>query len=73
MTFTLEIVEFAGGQWLGSMPNKPSSDVFVISCAKDKKVLTSAKKNGVTVCDNEVILTGLLRKELDTKAHLLKL
>ena len=68
-----DIVESAGGEWLKSVPKKENAGVFVISCAQDKKVLSGAIKANVNIQDKEILLTGLLKGDLDFKKHKLKL
>ena len=68
-----DIVQFAGGQWLKSMPKAANEKTVLISCAEDKKLIGPAIKSKITVCDKELLLTGLLKKELDFKTHKLKL
>ena len=66
-------MESAGGQWLKSLPKKECSSVFVISCPEDKKILTNALKSDINIQDKEILLTGLLKGDLDFKKHQLKL
>ena len=68
-----DIVEFAGGQWLKSAPRKKDAHTLVVSCAKDKAAVASAAKLGLAVVDIELILTGLLKRDLDVKKHALDL
>ena len=73
--FSLEIVESAGGQYLKSLPRNTPSDAaktFVIASASDKASLAAARRKNLLVVDKEILLTGLLRHELDFKANLLK-
>ena len=71
-SFLADIVEFAGGQWLKSVPRKKDERTIVVSCAKDKAAASAAAKAGLAVVDMELILTGLLRRELDLAKHALK-
>ncbi len=54
------------------MPKAGREDTFVVSCAVDKVAVAAARKKGVRVLDKEIILTGLLRRDLDFKSHELK-
>ena len=68
-----EIVESAGGKWTKTMPKSASAKTFVISCPEDKKLLAAAIKNKIELQDKEILLTGLLKRKLDFKAHKLQL
>jgi len=64
-----EIIACAGGNFLTKLPSKAEDSIFIISCDKDKATATKALKAGVTVCDKEVILTGLLKQKLELDKH----
>ena len=44
----------------------------MIASASDKASLAAARRKNLLVVDKEILLTGLLRHELDFKANLLK-
>lgn len=55
------------------MPKSAAGNAFVISCKEDKSLVTQALKKKIQVQDKEILLTGLLKRELDFKAHALKI
>ena len=71
--FFLEIVCCAGGHYVNRMPQKKHDMTFVISCPKDRTIISKALKSGMNVQDKEVLLTGLLRQKLEFDAHKLQL
>ena len=56
-----------------SMPKSAAGNTFVISCKEDKALVAQAAKKKIPVLDKEILLTGLLKRELDFKAHSLKI
>jgi hypothetical protein len=66
-----DIIECAGGQFLKSMPKIARDDTFVISCAEDKATVATARKKNIKLMNIEILLTGLLKWELDFKANVL--
>eukprot|EP00095_Tigriopus_kingsejongensis_P000940 maker-scaffold360_size197209-snap-gene-0.35 protein:Tk00940 transcript:maker-scaffold360_size197209-snap-gene-0.35-mRNA-1 annotation:"mediator of dna damage checkpoint protein 1" len=67
-----DIVESAGGKVVKSLPKKAHEDIIVISCAKDVVEARVARGQGFRVTNNEILLTGFLRRELDFHSHQLK-
>ncbi len=81
----LDIVEFAGGVWQGLWKHttKTSANDLVLTCKEDSQVSSSPSKKGKKrggatqdakklpdrAFDVELLLTGLLQKKLDFKAH----
>lgn len=53
------------------MPKENADDVIIISCREDKKVLKKAIKAGFNVQDKELLLTGLLKQQLNFKLYAL--
>ena len=58
-------------QFLSSMPRSKDDRVFVISCEEDKSVCKKPLEAGIPVVSAEVLLTGVLRQELDLEEYLL--
>ena len=56
---------------LNSGPTR-DQQILVISCEKDKATYSKAIKKGFKVHGAEILLTGLLRHELDLNTYLLK-
>ena len=72
-TMIREIVEASDGVWLSAPPTgKPDDRTLLLSCQKDKAVCAKAAKKGHMIHEVELLLTGLLRHELDLKAYLVK-
>jgi len=53
------------------MPRSKDDRVFVISCEEDKSVCKKPLEAGIPVVSAEVLLTGVLRQELDLEEYLL--
>ena len=51
---------------LEERPVIASDDQFIVSCEEDLDNMSDSIANGVNVCSNEVILTGVLRQQLQT-------
>ena len=58
-------------QFLSSMPRSKDDRVFVISCEEDKSVCKKPLEAGIPVVSAEVLLTGVLRQELNLEEYLL--
>ena len=68
-----EIVEASQGVWRKAPPTgKPDGKTLLLSCQQDKAVCAKAVKKGHKVHEVELLLTGLLRYELDLNSHLVK-
>lgn len=52
-------------QFLSSMPRGKEDRVFVISCEEDRSVCKKPLEAGIPVVSAEVLLTGVLRQQLD--------
>ncbi|XP_064605690.1 mediator of DNA damage checkpoint protein 1-like isoform X2 [Liolophura sinensis] len=59
-----DIIQCAGAEYLGKMPNEPGEHVVVVSCEEDKGVCQSALEAGVTVVSSEFLFTGILKQEI---------
>jgi len=51
------------------MPRSKDDRVFVISCEEDKSVCKKPLEAGIPVVSAEVLLTGVLRQELNLEQH----
>jgi hypothetical protein len=60
-----DIITSAGGKVLEVCPSVPCDDILVVSCDQDVPTCQDMLTAGVRVCTNEVILTGILRQELE--------
>lgn len=58
-------------QFLSSMPRSKDERAFVISCEEDKSVCKKPLEAGIPVVSAEVLLTGVLRQELNLEEYLL--
>ena len=68
-----EIVESSDGVWLPAPPTgKPDDKILLLSCQQDKAACTKAVKKGHKVYEVELLLSGLLRYELDLSNHMVK-
>ncbi|CAK8684726.1 unnamed protein product [Clavelina lepadiformis] len=74
-----QVVECAGGRVLNKMPqvsvlkqlkakSAPNNRVFVVSCPDDETLYKTIKKEGLQVHNAEIILTGVLKQEIDTES-----
>ena len=52
-------------QIVDSCPTEQSDHQFIISCEEDSNVYQHAISHGVSVCTNEIILTGVLRQLIE--------
>ena len=52
------------------MPRGKEDRVFVISCEKDRNVCKKPLEAGIPVVSAEVLLTGILRQQLDLEEYL---
>lgn len=68
-----EIVVAAGGRWVDRLPAACDDKLILVSCPEDKRQLGAAAKkaSAIPVQTKEVLLTGLLRRELDFKKNTL--
>ncbi|XP_057304637.1 mediator of DNA damage checkpoint protein 1-like [Hydractinia symbiolongicarpus] len=66
-----EMIECSGGKFLSKSPKGPSDDVIVVSCDDDAKEHEKLTNQGFCVCTNEVLLTGILRQEIDRDSFLI--
>lgn len=64
-----DIIQSAKGEFLSSMPRSKDDRVFVISCEEDKSVCKKPLEAGIPVVSAEVLLTGVLRQELNLEQH----
>lgn len=53
------------------MPRSKDDSVFVISCEEDKSVCKKPLEAGIPVVSAEILLTGVLRQELNLEEYLL--
>ena len=51
------------------MPRGKEDRVFVISCKEDKSVCKKPLEAGIPVVSAEVLLTGVLRQQLDLEEY----
>ena len=51
------------------MPRGKEDKVFVISCEEDRSVCKKPLEDGVPVVSAEVLLTGILRQQLDLEEY----
>lgn len=56
-------------QFLSSMPRINDNRVFVISCMEDRSVCKKPLEAGIPVVSAEILLTGILRQELDFEEY----
>lgn len=56
-------------QFLSSMPRSKDDRVFVISCEEDRSVCKKPLDAGIPVVSAEVLLTGVLRQELNLEEY----
>lgn len=56
-------------QFLSSMPRMNDNKVFVISCMEDRSVCKKPLEAGIPVVSAEIVLTGILRQELDFEEY----
>ncbi|KAJ2951421.1 hypothetical protein O0L34_g13565 [Tuta absoluta] len=66
------IVECSGGTWQAMDVPGPPDKWLVVSCLADKHLHPALKARGATLVTSELILSGVLKQELDIKAHLLQ-
>ena len=52
-------------QIVDTCPTEQSDHQFIISCEEDSNVYQHAISEGVSVCTNEIILTGVLRQLIE--------
>jgi len=52
------------------MPRGKEDKVFVISCEEDRNVCKKPLEAGIPVVSAEVLLTGILRQQLDLEEYL---
>lgn len=64
-----DIIQSAKGEFLSSMPRMNDNKVFVISCMEDRSVCKKPLEAGIPVVSAEIVLTGILRQELDFEEH----
>ena len=64
-----EIVTAAGGELLSEPPSSPSKNVIVVANRSDKEICSELEAKGHVLHSNELILTGILRSELDLENH----
>jgi len=64
-----DIIQSAKGEFLSSMPRGKEDKVFVISCEEDRNVCKKPLEAGIPVVSAEVLLTGILRQQLDLEEH----
>ncbi|XP_068690572.1 enolase-phosphatase E1-like isoform X1 [Montipora foliosa] len=65
-----DIIQSAKGKVLSSIPQSIEDNrVFVISCNEDKSVWKKPLEARIPVVSAEILLTGILRQELDFKQH----
>ena len=67
----IQYIHFFFLQFLSSMPRSKDDRVFVISCEEDKSVCKKPLEAGIPVVSAEVLLTGVLRQELNLEEYLL--
>lgn len=51
------------------MPRMNDNKVFVISCMEDRSVCKKPLEAGIPVVSAEIVLTGILRQELDFEEY----
>ena len=56
-------------QYLSSMPRGKEDRVIVISCEEDRGVCKKPLETGIPVVSAEVLLTGILRQQLDLEEY----
>jgi len=64
-----EIIECAGGKYLAKQPRVPDEKIIIISCSDDTKVYEKFLEKEFCVCNNEILLTGILRQQLDIQQY----
>ncbi|XP_068690012.1 mediator of DNA damage checkpoint protein 1-like isoform X2 [Montipora foliosa] len=65
-----DIIHSAKGEFLSSIPRSiKDKRVFVISCNEDRSVLKKLLEAGIPVVSAEILLTGILRQELNLEEH----
>lgn len=64
-----DIIQCAKGQFLSTMPKANDEGMLVISCEQDRATCRSAINVGIPVCSAEVLLSGVLKQELDIKEY----
>ena len=60
-----DIVKCSGGEVLTKLPDHPGEGVLIVASPDDLSMLSTAVKAGVPVHSTELILSGVLRQELD--------
>jgi hypothetical protein len=66
-----DIIRCGGGEVLTTLPDPPGVGVLIVASKDDLSMLSAAVEAGVAVHTPELILSGVLRQELDLDSHLL--
>ena len=64
-----DIIVCAKGQFLPAMPKTRDDNTIVVSCEKDRSVCLPAIAAAIPVCSAELLLSGILRQELQIKEY----
>ena len=54
---------------IGKIPKNMEDETLIISCEEDKTDLKNALESGYVVHTAEILLTGILRQELDLNQY----
>ena len=60
-----DIIKCSGGEVLTKLPDHPGEGMLIVASPDDLSMLSTAVKAGVPVHSTELILSGVLRQELD--------
>ena len=66
-----EVITLAGGEYVGRVTKKDTSDIIVISDEQDKKEYGDLKARGFQVFTKDFLLNGIVRQELNYTIDLL--
>jgi len=64
-----DIIQCCGGQPLKKIPKTIDDHILIICCEEDKAEVKSAVELGFEVHSAEILLTGILRQELDLNQY----
>ena len=64
-----DIIRCSGGEVLTTLPDPPGVGVLIVASQDDLGMLSSAVEAGVAIHTPELILSGVLRQELDLDSY----
>ena len=64
-----DIIQCSGGVVLTTLPDPPGVGVLIVASPDDLSMLSRAMEAGVAVYSTELILSGILRQELDLQSY----